>query len=53
MSDKAEGGTGEDQISIYTHKSFDINYNGDQVGDALTDIIHTREDVPASFVALR
>ena len=41
-SDKAKGESGEDQISIYTHKSFDINYNGDQVSDALTGITHLR-----------
>lgn len=27
----AEGGPSEEQIYIYTHKSFDINYNGNRV----------------------
>jgi transmembrane 9 superfamily protein 3 len=27
----AEGGPEEEQVYIYTHKSFDINYNGNRV----------------------
>eukprot|EP00475_Leptophrys_vorax_P028769 TRINITY_DN41862_c0_g1_i1.p1 TRINITY_DN41862_c0_g1~~TRINITY_DN41862_c0_g1_i1.p1 ORF type:complete len:623 (+),score=67.04 TRINITY_DN41862_c0_g1_i1:89-1870(+) len=30
-TEKAEGAAAEEQIFIYTHKSFDINYNGDQI----------------------
>lgn len=28
---RAEGGPNEEQVYIYTHKSFDINYNGNRV----------------------